>query len=136
MKVWGRVYFYTLICTALSFALFSRSLPFRSYLVNLQQSRQPSTPATPAIDVKGIEKAAREEVQRERLLRKDSYEGDVSHRGAPTLGLPEDPEAEIDSIVQEVRREIEERKRRGSLVQGFDVKKAVQQKFREFQKKS
>lgn len=136
MKVWGRVYFYTLVCTALSFALFSRSLPFRSHLIKLQESRQPPTPDAPAIDVKGIEKAAREELKRERLLRKDSYEGDVTHRGAPTLGLPEDPEAEIDAIVAEVRREIEERKRRGSLVQGFDVKKAVQQKFREFQKKS
>lgn len=136
LKVWTRVYLYTLVCTALSFALFSRSLPFRAYLTKLQQSRQPPTPATPAVDVKGIEKVAREELERERLLQKDSYEGDVTHRGAPTLGLPEDPEAEIDEIVQQVKREIEERKRRGSLVQGFDVKKAVQQKFKEFQKKS
>ncbi|KAF2263868.1 MBOAT family protein-like protein [Lojkania enalia] len=125
MKVWARVYFYTIIGVAASFALFSRRLPFRKTLVKRQSTR------TSSIDVSGIEKVAREEAKRETLTRIDSTDG---VRRAPTLGIADDPEAEIDEIVLEVKKEIEDRKRRGSIVQGFDVRKAVEEKFKAFQK--
>ncbi|KAF2012636.1 MBOAT-domain-containing protein [Aaosphaeria arxii CBS 175.79] len=133
ITIWARVYFYTLIGTAASFALFSRSLPFRQQLIKRQQTRQP--PAPP-IDVSTIEKAAREEVQKDKTLHREGSDADSLHQRAPTLGLPDDPEREIQEIVDEVRREIDERRRRGSLsAQSIDVKKAVQQKIKEFQRK-
>jgi lysophospholipid acyltransferase len=60
----------------------------------------------------------------------------ASHAKMPLLGIADDPEAEIDEIVAEVKAEIEQRRRRGSLMQGFDVKKAVQQKLAQFNKKA
>ena len=121
--VWARVYFYTLLGVAASFTLFSRSLPFRARLVKMQSDRT----ATP--NSAGIEKVAREQ-----MLRRESTEDVTGLKRAPTLGLPEDPEAEIDEIVAEVKREIDERKRRGSMVQGFDVRKAVEEKLKEFKR--
>ena len=53
----------------------------------------------------------------------------------PLLGIADDPEAEIDEIVAEVKAEIEQRKRRGSVMQGFDLKQAVQDKLKQFNKK-
>ncbi|PVH98256.1 MBOAT-domain-containing protein [Periconia macrospinosa] len=132
MRVWSRVYFYTIIIVAASFVLFSRSFPFRKQLIKLQSAR---LPAPTAYD--SIEKVAKEEVakdkQRKELLRTESTDGTGARR-APALGIADDPEAEIDEIVAEVKREYEERKRRGSLVQGFDVKKAVQDKLNDFNK--
>jgi lysophospholipid acyltransferase len=132
IKVWARVYFYTLIGVAASFALFSRSLPFRKELVKRQSARAPQ----PYYDESAIEKAAREEIRRERLTRTNSADSIASHAKMPLLGIADDPEAEIDEIVAEVKAEIEQRRRRGSLMQGFDVKKAVQQKLAQFNKKA
>jgi len=132
MRVWSRVYFYTIIIVAASFVLFSRSFPFRKQLIKRQSAR---LPAPTAYD--SIEKVAKEEVakdkQRKELLRTESTDGTDARR-APALGIADDPEAEIDEIVAEVKREYEERRRRGSLVQGFDVKKAVQDKLNDFNK--
>lgn len=133
IKVWARVYFYTLIGVGASFALFSRSLPFRKQLLQLQSARisavEPNT-----VDEPLIEKTAREAVKLEWLQRTNSQESVASQRKVPVLGIADDPEAEIDEIVKEVKAEIEERRRRGSIMQGFDVKKAVQEKLKQFQK--
>lgn len=132
MLVWARVYFYTLFGVAASFALFSRSLPFRKELVKRQSDRLNASTTADS----NIQEVAKEEVvkdhKRRELHRTEST--DPGFRRAPTLGIADDPEAEIDEIVSEVKREIEERKRRGSLVQGFDVRKAVEEKLKEFQK--
>ncbi|KAF2637744.1 MBOAT-domain-containing protein [Massarina eburnea CBS 473.64] len=133
VKVWSRVYFYTLICVALSFALFSRSFPFRKQLIKMQASRLTSTD--------NIEKVAKEEIEQDNLKKRQAMfrtesSGADSIRRAPTLGIADDPEADLDEIVAEVKREIEERRRRGSMVQGFDIKKAVQEKMKDFQKSS
>ncbi|KAF2865045.1 MBOAT family protein-like protein [Massariosphaeria phaeospora] len=132
MKVWARVYFFTLVGVAASFAFFSRSLPFRQQLIQRQTARADASSA----DASGIEKVAKEALEqdqdrRQTLFRTES-DGDV--RSAPTLGVAEDPEAEIAEIVAEVKMEIEERKRRGSLMEGFDMRAAVEQKLREFRK--
>jgi lysophospholipid acyltransferase len=129
-KVWSRVYFYTLISVAASFAVFSRNLPFRKQLVQLQAARAPPAP-TSTIDESTIEKTAREEIKREKLARTTSQDS-VASKKMPLHGIADDPEAEIDEIVREVKAEIEERRRRGSI--SFDVKKAVQEKLKQFKK--
>jgi lysophospholipid acyltransferase len=136
VKVWSRVHFYTLIAVAASFALFSRSLPFRKEFTKRQAARAPP----PTTD--NIEKAAKEAVEKDNLehrqqrLRRESSGASSIVRKAPTLGIADDPEADIDEIVAEVKAEIEERRRRGSLVQGFDVKRAVQEKLEQFKRGS
>lgn len=129
LKVWARVYFYTLIGVAGCFGLFSRSLPFRKQLQQRQSARAPATAAVDR-DLSNIEQIAKEEIKRDNL-RTDSTTSATS-RKAPTLGIADDPEAELDAIVAQVKREIAERKRRGSALQGFDVKVAVQEKIKEF----
>ena len=134
IKIWARVYFYTLIGVAGSFAVFSRSFPIRKQLVQLQTARA-SPAAANTYDDPAIEKAAREEIRRERLARTNSSDSVTSHAKMPLLGIADDPEAEIDEIVAEVKAEIEQRKRRGSVMQGFDLKQAVQDKLKQFNKK-
>ncbi|KAF1974528.1 MBOAT-domain-containing protein [Bimuria novae-zelandiae CBS 107.79] len=132
MLVWSRVYFYALIGVAFSFAAFSRSLPIRHHLQKMQAARQPSS------STEDIEKIAKEEVEADLRRRQSalSVNSDASSvRKAPTLGIADDPEAEIDEIVREVKQEIEERMRRGSVMQGFDLKTAVREKIKEFQTK-
>jgi lysophospholipid acyltransferase len=131
LTVWARVYFYTLVGIAISFAAFSRNLPIRKELVQRQAARAPPVSAAP-IDDSTIEKAAREEITREKLARTNSQDSVLSTK-MPLHGIADDPEAEIDEIVREVKAEIEERKRRGSI--SFDVKKAVQEKLKQFKKK-
>lgn len=129
VKVWSRVYFYVLIGVAASFALFSRSLPFRKQLTQRQAARV--APAAAAdLDASSVEKAAREEMNK--ISRVDSEASTASSRKAPTLGISDDPEAEIAEIIAGVNKEIADRRRRGSMLQGFNVKLAVQQKMREF----
>lgn len=134
LKVWARVYFYALIGVAASFALFSRNLPFRQQLVQRQAARAPPAAAA-SVDETAIEKEARDAIKRETLARANSYDS-TSSKKMPLHGLPDDPEAEIDEIVKEIKLEIEQRKRRGSLkgMQGFDLKKTVQQKLDQFKK--
>lgn len=133
IKVWARVYFYTLIGVAVSFALFSKSLPFRQQLVERQASRAPPASTAP-VDETAIEKEAREAIKRETLARTNSYDS-VASKKVPLHGIADDPEAEIDEIVQAVKTEIEQRRRRGSLTgQGFDLKKAVQEKLEQFKR--
>jgi lysophospholipid acyltransferase len=128
--VWARVYFYTLVSVAASFAAFSRNLPLRKQLVQRQAARAPPASATP-IDESTIEEAAREEITREKLARTNSQDS-VASKKMPLHGIADDPEAEIDEIVREVKAEILERRRRGSM--SFDVKKAVQEKLKQFRK--
>jgi lysophospholipid acyltransferase len=137
-KVWTRVYYYALLGCAASFALFTRQLPFRKQLLARQSARVAPSPADTAAFNSSIEKVAQEEVlkshKRAELQRTKSNES--GYRRAPTLGIADDPEAEIDEIIAEVKQEFEERRRRGSLVQGFDVRKAVEQKLNEFKAKT
>lgn len=131
LKVWARVYFYTIVGAAGCFGLFSRSLPFRKQLQQLQSSR--AVPASSAdVDMSNIEQIAKEEIKKDNLTKTNSTTSSGSSRRAPTLGIADDPEAELDAIVAQVKREIADRKRRGSALQGFDVKKAIQEKIKEF----
>lgn len=133
LKVWSRVYFYTLIGVAGSYGLFSRSLPFRKQLQQRQSSRIAPKSAVD-VDVSNIEQIAKEEIKKDTLTRTNTATSTASSRRAPTLGIAEDPEAELDAIVAQVKYEIAERKRRGSTLQGFDVKTAIQEKIKDFKK--
>lgn len=81
-----------------------------------------------------IEQIAKEEIKKDTLTRTNTATSTTSSRRAPTLGIADDPEAELDAIVAQVKYEIAERKRRGSTLQGFDVKTAIQEKIKEFKK--
>jgi len=63
-----------------------------------------------------IQEVVKEEQEKERMQK------------APTLGLPDDPEAEMEEIVAEVKKEMEARKKRGGSV-SFDIRKAVEEKL-------
>lgn len=137
ITVWSRVYFYALFGTAASFAIFSRSLPFRAYLTKMQNARTGTAASTAkttdeantSLNVGKIDRVARDEAQdRLQQNRERSDEADSALLGS---GLSADPERDLEQVVAEVKRDIEERKRRGSLVQGFDVRTAVDEKIKQ-----
>ncbi|KAJ5127572.1 Lysophospholipid acyltransferase [Penicillium atrosanguineum] len=103
MTVWSRVYYYGIVGTFSSIAFFAS--PAKAYLVGQAKRRN-----------------------RPHMTR--SASADVIP--PTTLGLPNDPERDFDEAVQEVRFEIESRRRRGSVVTmptGDELKIAVEQKI-------
>lgn len=104
MTVWSHVYYYGIVGTFSSIAFFAS--PAKAYLVK-QVKRRSSRP---------------------HMARS------VSNESIPptTLGLPNDPERDFDEAVQEIKSEIESRRRRGSVVAmptGEELKIAVEQKI-------
>jgi lysophospholipid acyltransferase len=110
LKVWARVDFYGLVGVAFCFAfLYS---PGRAMLASKLRKRN------------GLDG-------------KPSLERQVSHDSSKmppggTLGLPDDPERELQDLVKEVQEEVARRRRRGSNVP--DVKTVLQQKIDEVRK--
>ncbi|OCK80814.1 MBOAT family protein [Lepidopterella palustris CBS 459.81] len=104
MKVWGRVYFYCLVGVAISLGcIFS---PLKRKLQDQLKKRNRGK----------IEEVVKEEQEKERVQQE------------PTLGLPDDPEAEVEEIVAEIKRDIEEMRKRGESV-SLDIRKAVEEKL-------
>ena len=99
LAVWARVYFYAVVGVAVSFGLFST--PAKAYLVKELKKRNPELAAG---------KESRPGL--ERTESKDSMR--------TTLGVPNDPEREVDEIVAEVKKEIETLKKRGVHVRSDD----------------
>ncbi|ETN45610.1 uncharacterized protein HMPREF1541_09442 [Cyphellophora europaea CBS 101466] len=108
MMVWARVYFYVPIGVAAALAFFSPFLPFKKMLVKKLDARNQRPDG--------------------KLSRTHSHES----LDPPTLlGLPHDPGAQIDDAIDEIRTEIEARRRRGSVVQmptGNELRKMVEDK--------
>jgi lysophospholipid acyltransferase len=108
ITAWARVYFYVPLGVAASMAFFSPYLPFKKMLVKKLEARN-ERPGT--------------------LSRTHSH--DDLH--PPTmLGLPHDPAGQIDEAVEEIRLEIEARRRKGSVVQmprGDELRKMVEDKI-------
>ncbi|KAJ6109816.1 hypothetical protein N7486_002051 [Penicillium sp. IBT 16267x] len=109
MTLWSRVYFYGIVWTMTSLLAFASFSPVRTTLISKLKRRN-----------------------RPHVMRTVSQE---SVR-PPTLGLPNDPERDFDEAVQEIKmeieREIESRRRRGSVVtmpSGEELKIAVEQKI-------
>ncbi|EHL03575.1 putative Lysophospholipid acyltransferase [Glarea lozoyensis 74030] len=90
--VWARVYFYGAVGTALATAFFSS--PAKGLLIQKLKAR------VPAPDLK-------------RVNSNDS----IQHH-EPVLGLPGEPQKDLEELVGEVRAEVELRKRKGSLGKG------------------
>lgn len=109
MTVWARVYFYCIIGVVASVGfLFS---PAKLQLIKALKKRNGEE--KPGIKrTKSVESIKREE------------ENNI-------LGVPNDPERELNEIVREVREEIESRQRRGSSVENLDVRKLVEEKWNE-----
>lgn len=97
IKVWSRVYFYAIIGVILSFAFLQS--PGKPWLQS-QVKRRTGVAKPEMARIKSVERM-------------------------PTLGMPDDPEKEIDEIVREVKAEIERRKKEGIKVP--DVRELIQQ---------
>lgn len=101
--VWAHVYFYGIVGVFSSLAFFAS--PAKAILVKKLKKR--NTPYIPRT-------ASQENIR------------------APALGLPNDPGRDIDEAVQEIRAEIESRRRRGSTVTmptGEELKAAIEEKL-------
>ncbi|KAF7162250.1 hypothetical protein CNMCM5623_007645 [Aspergillus felis] len=103
IQVWRSVYFYGVVGNILSIIFFGS--PAKGYLVrSLKKRNRPHIPRTVSM----------ESIQQ------------------PTLGLPNDPAREIDDAVQEIKAELEARRRHGSVVgmpTGEELKAAVEDKL-------
>ena|SRR6266536_6037611 len=101
--VWARVYFYVVIGVAASMAFFAS--PAKPWLVkSLNKRNRPC-----------IARTASQETLRQ-----------------PTLGLPNDPGRDIDEALQEIKQEVEIRRRKGSKVtmpSGPELKAAVEERL-------
>jgi len=103
IKVWARVYFYCIIGIAVSMAFFAS--PAKPYLIKRINARN-----APAIH---------------RTVSQETY-------GPPTLGLPSDPGRDIDEAFEEIKQEVEIRRRRGSKVAmptGQELRVALEEKI-------
>lgn len=96
--MWSRVYFYAVIGTALSTAFFAS--PAKAFLANKVHER-----AGKPQELKRVHSA-------ESLAGKE-----------PVLGLPPDPQAELEELVGEVKREVEQRRRASLSKKGVQGKK-------------
>lgn len=122
LRVWARVYFYCVIGTAASMIFFSSN--GKLWLIRQLEARK----------------------KRAMGLQPDGKAGDTVRMDRPTigsrtttgaeghvgLGLPDDPEREIQEAVEEIKQEVEIRRRRGSKIKvptGVDMKAAVEERL-------
>jgi lysophospholipid acyltransferase len=87
--VWSRVYFYAIIGTALSTAFFAS--PAKVFLIKILNERSGNIGS--------------------KLPRTHSQESLASRE--PVLGLPPNPQQDLEEVVKEVRAEMEARQRKG-----------------------
>ncbi|KAL9623300.1 MAG: hypothetical protein Q9160_002407 [Pyrenula sp. 1 TL-2023] len=103
IKVWARVYFYCILGVAISIGFFAS--PGKAWLnQRLNKRNHP------------------------RVRRTRSQE-EISH---PSLGLPSDPGRDVDEAAEEIKQEIETRRRRGSKVTmptGQELRKILEDKL-------
>lgn len=103
IAVWRSVYFYGAIGTLISVAFFSS--PAKAFFIKRLTLRNKPHP-----------------------VRSEAHEP----TRPPTLGLPSDPTREFDEAVQEIKAEIESRRRQGkstAMPTGEDLKAAVEEKI-------
>ncbi|KAL5360927.1 MBOAT, membrane-bound O-acyltransferase family-domain-containing protein [Aspergillus floccosus] len=102
-RIWQSVYYYGILGNILSLAFFAS--PAKGFLIrNLKLRNKPYAPRTKSTE----------------------------NMRQPTLGLPSDAIQEFDDAVQEIKAEIESRRRRGSVVTmptGEELKAAVEDKI-------
>jgi lysophospholipid acyltransferase len=88
LLVWSRVYFYAVIITALSTAFFASS--GKKYLISQLNQRNGTIG-----------------------LRRTQSQESLANR-EPVLGLPSQPQEDLEELVSEVKAEFETRQRKGS----------------------
>ena len=99
--VWSRVYFYAIVGTALSMAFFAS--PAKPFLIKKLNARQGTIGA--------------------KLQRKKSLETIAGKE--PVLGLPPNPSRDLEEMMQEAKAEYEARQKRGSMLNGAELKKEL-----------
>lgn len=103
IKVWARVYFYCILGVAVSISFFAS--PGKAWLnQRLNKRNHPQ-------------------------LRRTRSQEEISH---PSLGLPSDPGRDVDEAVEEIKQEIEMRRRKGSKVTmptGQELRKIIEDKL-------
>ncbi|KAL1871592.1 hypothetical protein VTK73DRAFT_1982 [Phialemonium thermophilum] len=100
--VWSRVYFYTIIGTLISMAFFAS--PAKSHLRRRLESRTAAAKAK--ISVAAAEGSGKETSAMHRSASTDSLR-------EPVLGLPTDPEKDLDEAIQELKAEVEAARQAG-----------------------
>lgn len=111
LTVWSRVYFYGVVGVAICFGfLYSPARP----MLAAKLRKRNGTDGKP------------------QLQRQTSPDSAKMPPGG-MLGLPDDPEKELQELMKEVQEEVTKSKRRGSNVP--DVKAVLQQKIEEFKRK-
>ena len=106
LLVWSRVYFYTVIGAAFSMAFFAS--PAKAYLIHTLSARNQRSKSE---------------------LRTETARLENGERGHPLQGLPSDVTAEVDEAVEEIKREVELRRRSGGMPSGNAMKAAVEEKL-------
>ncbi|KAL8848683.1 MAG: hypothetical protein Q9221_006293 [Calogaya cf. arnoldii] len=121
LLVWSRVYLYTILGTAASMAFFAS--PAKPWLIKQLNAR--SRTAKP--DQQRQQAQQQQPQQRQPLSRESTIEEPIMGGG-----LPSDPGKELDDVVQEIKEEVEVRRRRGvsvTMPTEADMKDAVENKL-------
>ena len=121
LLVWGRVYFYAIIGVICSMAFFAS--PAKAWLIKKQKARSAVPTKTSERPIPGLKK----EDSFANLLQADPS------KHPQLLGLPEDPEKDMDEAVREVIQEVEMRKQQDgasiSLPKPEEIRRMVQEKL-------
>ncbi|KAF2457104.1 MBOAT, membrane-bound O-acyltransferase family-domain-containing protein [Lineolata rhizophorae] len=112
--VWARVYFYAIIGVAISLGFLAS--PGKAALQKKLRERQQKA------------MGMSEEEGKEGMPPLEKIKTPAAEQ-MPTLGLPDDPEKELDEIVDEVRKEVERRRKEGGGVGRGEIKGIVQEKL-------
>ncbi|KAF1983408.1 MBOAT-domain-containing protein [Aulographum hederae CBS 113979] len=114
MTAWARVYFFALVGVAVCFAFLNS--PGKAVLQK-RVAKHTSAAERPGFKREGSTTSVKDRDQ----------EGSMGRTGGMTLGVPDDPEREVQEIVEEVKREIERRKKMGETVP--DLGKMVEERL-------
>ncbi|KAL8710506.1 MAG: hypothetical protein Q9220_004939 [cf. Caloplaca sp. 1 TL-2023] len=120
LLVWSRVYFYAVLGTAASMAVFAS--PAKPWLIKQSNARMRNAQAQKQQHIQVQE-------QEQQWQRASYQDPGIEH---PLMGLPSDPAKELDEAVREIKEEVEARRRKGSVVSmptGQSLKAAVEKKL-------
>jgi lysophospholipid acyltransferase len=108
VKAWSRVYFYAIIGTAASMAFFAS--PARQYLKRTLEQRAAKAGVVPVKKEDGSGRRGRGGVVQDAAEVGNRNASTDSSR-APLLGISSDPKGELDDAINEIRAEIEDKRR-------------------------
>lgn len=124
LLVWSRVYFYCILGTAASMAFFAS--PGKSWLIHQLKIQNAATGAEKEVLKAQGHGHGRPDLGGRRTTNTSALDG---YGG---LGLPDDPEREVQEAVAEIKSEVEGRRRRGSKITvptGEELKQMVEERL-------